>query len=100
MAADLVQLTPPKELTERERDTVFQHFFRRLAAHRNTIELYAAAEFNLSTLQEVIKSRQRDEFNREINSWAQALLENAWIVCGAPGGGEFSSISILNSQCD
>lgn len=91
--AALTKLTPPKDLTEKDRDTVFQHFFCRLASHRNSAELYANAEYGLSHLEEAKKLKLRDVFVSEINSWAKTLLEKAWIVCQEPGGA-YTRISI------
>ncbi|KAK0503424.1 DUF726-domain-containing protein [Armillaria luteobubalina] len=86
MSSDLAQLTPPKQLTQQERNTVFQHIFRRLADYRNTAELYALAEYSLSPLPEKAKSDRRNTFNKTLNTWAQQLLEHAWIACGEPDG--------------
>ncbi|KAG7447934.1 DUF726-domain-containing protein [Guyanagaster necrorhizus] len=86
MSGNLAQLTPPKQLTQQERQTVFQHIFRRLAAYRNTAELYALTEYSLSSLPESTKSDRRNSFNKGLNAWAQQLLEHAWVVCGEPEG--------------
>ncbi|KAJ7109499.1 DUF726-domain-containing protein [Mycena epipterygia] len=84
--ADLTQLVPPKDLSESDRDTVFNHFFCRLASFRNTSGLYSNLEHNLSSLKPQLKDSQRDAFDQEIQRWAQKLLEQTWIVCGEPGG--------------
>ncbi|KAK0239980.1 DUF726-domain-containing protein [Armillaria nabsnona] len=86
MSSDLAQLTPPKQLTQQERETVFQHIFRRLAAYRNSAELYSLAEYSLSPLPEKVKSDRRNAFNKGLNTWAQQLLEHAWVACGEPDG--------------
>ncbi|KII88350.1 hypothetical protein PLICRDRAFT_41518 [Plicaturopsis crispa FD-325 SS-3] len=86
--ADLANIAPPKELSEADRLTVFEHFSRHLAVHRNTAELYAAVECSVSSLSDEKKTRTRDAFSREMNKWAQALFRNAWIACQEPGGGE------------
>ncbi|KAJ6623528.1 DUF726-domain-containing protein [Mycena sp. CBHHK59/15] len=84
--ADLTQLSPPKNLTDTERETIFNHFFCRLASFRNTAELYSNAEHSYSTLRPQTRLSYRDQFNQEIQVWAQRLLEQAWIVCGEPSG--------------
>lgn len=72
-------------LSEGERKTVFQYFFRRLAAYRNTIELYALTENAL--LQPSGSFDDSLEFSQVLNAWGQSILENAWVACQAPGGG-------------
>ncbi|KAK0463993.1 DUF726-domain-containing protein [Desarmillaria tabescens] len=71
MSSNLVQLTPPKQLTQQERETVFQHIFR---------------QYSLSSLPEKAKSDRRNAFNKGLNAWAQQLLEHTWVVCGEPDG--------------
>lgn len=93
MSSDLAQLTPPKQLAQQERDTVFQHIFRRLAAYRNAAELYSLAEYSLSPLPEKVKSDRRDAFNKGLNTWAQQLLEHAWVACGEPDGGKIDNVT-------
>ncbi len=85
--ADLSKLSPPKHLTEDDRETIFQHFFCKLAVHRNTAELYALTEYGLSSYPEPQRARRKDSLTREVNRWAQSLLEKAWAVCEEPGGG-------------
>ncbi|KAJ7097860.1 DUF726-domain-containing protein [Mycena belliarum] len=80
--ADLTQLVPPKDLSEEIRETVFQHFLCRLASFRNTTLLYSSLEHESSSC----SPQRQDEFDQEINTWAQKLLEQTWIVCGEPGG--------------
>ncbi|KAK7467244.1 hypothetical protein VKT23_004301 [Stygiomarasmius scandens] len=79
----LTEVTPP-QLTESDRRNVFEQLFRRLAAHRNTAELYALTEYNLSTLVEPKKDKRKGDFVRDLNNWAQELLNTAWTVCGDP----------------
>ncbi|KAJ7774967.1 DUF726-domain-containing protein [Mycena metata] len=81
--ADLTQLVPPKDLSETDKETVFSYFFCRLASFRNTAELYSSLEHDLSSQ----KTARKEQFDREIQDWAQKLLEQTWIVCGEPGGG-------------
>ncbi|KAG7092542.1 hypothetical protein E1B28_008892 [Marasmius oreades] len=81
------QLTPPRELTRAERQSIFQHVYRRLAANRNKATLYAEAEFQSSSLPQVTKQQIKDEFNDEVAKWARDLLEKAWIACGEPEEG-------------
>ncbi|KAJ7125481.1 DUF726 domain-containing protein [Mycena crocata] len=84
--ADLTQLVPPKDLSEKDRETVFNHFFCRLASFRNTACLYSKSEESSSSQKPQVTFARRDEFDREIQLWAQKLLEQTWIVCGEPGG--------------
>ncbi|ESK94526.1 duf726 domain-containing protein [Moniliophthora roreri MCA 2997] len=84
MPVELTQLTPPKELTPADKNTIFQHFNRRLAAYRNNAELYADAECHLSPLPEEKKGQIKDEYTKGLNDWANGLLEQAWIACGEP----------------
>lgn len=92
---DLLNITPPKELTEDERDTVFQHLFRRLAHHRNTFEIYALAECGYA--EDSGQGTQKDVV-KELDHWSQELLKNAWTACQAPGGGEVRPLcSMMNS---
>lgn len=81
---DLLNITPPKELTDEQRDTVFQHLFRRLAHHRNTFEIYALAE---SGYAELNGSDKQKAVVKDLDHWSQGLLKNAWTACQAPEGG-------------
>ncbi|KAJ7219395.1 DUF726-domain-containing protein [Mycena pura] len=83
---DLAQLVPPSNLSQLDRETVFDHFFCRLASYRNTLLLYSNLEHSLSPLNPQLKDSKRDEFDAEIQVWAQKLLEHTWIICGEPGG--------------
>ncbi|THU87250.1 DUF726-domain-containing protein [Dendrothele bispora CBS 962.96] len=78
----LAEVTPPAQLTKSDTRNVFEQLFRRLAAHRNTAELYALTEYNLSSLPEPKKAKRKEEFVRDLNKWAQDLLKTAWMVCG------------------
>ncbi|KAF9053822.1 DUF726-domain-containing protein [Hymenopellis radicata] len=80
----LAQITPPKELTQTQRDTVFQHFFCRLASFRNTAILLSDIEFNLSSSPEQQKTKTKEQFGEALNRWAQQLLQHAWLVCNQP----------------
>jgi hypothetical protein len=86
--SDLTNLTPPRDLSKDSLRAIFTHLFRRLAVHRNNAELYALAEYNLSSLNEGRKTQRRDAFNDEIQRWAQDLLQIIWAVCDEPEGGE------------
>lgn len=86
-AGNLAKLTPAKDLTDEEKSTVFEHLYRRLAVFRNTAELYALTESSLSSLPEAQKTRRLEDFNRDLNRWAQTFLDHAFIVCEQPGGG-------------
>jgi hypothetical protein len=85
--ADLTQLVPPKDLSENDRATVFDHVFCRLASFRNTAELYSNLEHKSSSLGPRLKSARQEQFDQEIQTWAQKLLEHTWVACGEPGGG-------------
>ena len=77
----------PENLSESDCQTIFGHLFRRLAAYRQSRELYALAEYGRSTGPESKRLALQNAFLREIDLWAQALLENAWFACQEPGGG-------------
>ena len=84
---DLTQVTPPKELDSREQDIIFQHIFRRLAAHRNTRVLYAEAEASLSKNGEGLETQiSSKEYEKEIDQWANSFLKNVWAACDGQGG--------------
>lgn len=80
--ANILKITPPRELTDVERLTIFEYFFRRLADHRNLALIYADSDRRQSNLAQ--RDQRRDEFAREINNWAIALLRNAWAACDKP----------------
>ncbi|KAJ7343360.1 DUF726-domain-containing protein [Mycena albidolilacea] len=86
--ADLTQLVPPKDLPDAVKETVFNHFAARLAAFRNTAQLYSSLEQDLSSLRPLTKKARKERFDKEIQQWAQKLLEQTWLVCGEPGGGK------------
>jgi hypothetical protein len=88
--ADLTQLVPPKDLPDAVKETVFNHFAARLAAFRNTAQLYSSLEQDLSSLRPLTKKARKVKFDQEIQQWAQKLLEQTWLVCGEPGGGKFN----------
>ncbi|KAJ6547689.1 DUF726-domain-containing protein [Mycena capillaripes] len=84
--ADLTQLVPPKDLSDTDKQTVFRHFFCRLASFRNAAGLYSSLEHDLSSLKPEAKTARKEKFDQEVQLWAQKLLEQTWIVCGEPGG--------------
>ena len=85
--ADITKITPlRRDLTDVERLTVFEYFYRRLADHRNLATIYADFDHKHSNSSQ--KDKHRDEFTREINIWANALLKHAWAACDEPGAGE------------
>lgn len=94
--SDLSQVTPPKELTEADRLVIFEHVFRRLAAHRNTAQFYAGAEYGLSAKPQAEKARMKEHFLVELNGWAQELVKHVWIACQEPGGGKLFHPSNLD----
>ncbi|THH12520.1 hypothetical protein EW146_g7614, partial [Bondarzewia mesenterica] len=98
--AHLVDFVPPNELTETDRQIIFERFFRNLAACRNRTELYALAERNFVFGPQIDPDLFEIEgaFVDEINSWAQGLLESAWIACQEPGGGRCPNIDPLSDS--
>ncbi|KAA1469503.1 DUF726-domain-containing protein [Dentipellis sp. KUC8613] len=96
--ADLTKLTPPKDLSEPERQSIFDHVFRRLAGHYHAAELYALAEYSLSPLPEPAKAKIRDAYLEEIRVWGQALLDVTWIACQEPGGGKCPELDPLSDS--
>ncbi|KAF9246296.1 DUF726-domain-containing protein [Melanogaster broomeanus] len=82
---DFAKVTPPRDLTEAERETVFLHFFRRLASHRNLAALYVETEDAILRASGDDTGSFKDDFNAALNQWAQDLLHNAWLVCQEPG---------------
>ncbi|KAJ7685314.1 DUF726-domain-containing protein [Mycena polygramma] len=95
VGVDLTQLIPPKDLDQQVKDTVFAHFFCRLASFRNTAELYSSLEHNLSPLKSPAKTSRKEKFDYEVQLWAQKLLEQTWIVCGEPGGDKCPELDSL-----
>jgi hypothetical protein len=76
------------DLSEREREIIFQYLFRRLAAYRNTTELYALTEAALLRSSDNGSSDSKTfEFSQALNAWGQSILENTWVTCQEPGGG-------------
>ncbi|KIY72049.1 DUF726-domain-containing protein [Cylindrobasidium torrendii FP15055 ss-10] len=82
--AGILQITPPKELNQDDRDNVFEHIYRRLAAHRNTALLLADVESTLSSHPDSVKQKRRDEVEHALNNWAQSLLQQAYTACAQP----------------
>ncbi|EIN07221.1 DUF726-domain-containing protein [Punctularia strigosozonata HHB-11173 SS5] len=96
--SDLTKVTPPQQLAEEERRVVFQHFHRRLAGYRNTVESYALAEQGISPLSSSKHDRQKEAFVKEIFLWSQKLLEHAWIACLEPEGGRCPMLDPLSDS--
>jgi hypothetical protein len=88
MASDLEKITPPRDLTAQEKDVVFQYFYRRLASFRNTCDIYARRECDLSELAAETSEKRRDDIIGELNKWAKDLLQKAYIICEQPGDDE------------
>ena len=84
----LAQITPPKELLQHDSDIIFEHFFRRLAAYRNTAVLFSELEANFSSASEKDTAKTKERSIEALNSWAQKLLEHAYLVCGQPEKGK------------
>ncbi|TFK55096.1 DUF726-domain-containing protein, partial [Heliocybe sulcata] len=91
--SDLTKVTPPKELSEEDRAVIFRHVFRRLADHRNTLKLYAIAEYGLSSEPDEYREKTRDAYVHEVNTWAQQLAQHTWTACQEPGGGSCPQLS-------
>lgn len=85
--ADLTKLTPPDGLDDDGRQALFQHIFRRLAARRNTSELWRTAELANRAASDSQEAASGDEFMRAIMNWAQELLRDAWVACAVTGDG-------------
>ncbi|KAG0699681.1 DUF726-domain-containing protein [Suillus ampliporus] len=83
------------DLSELERETVFLYFFRRLAAYRNTIELYALTEAALLQPGGCFNDSRTLEFSQGLNTWGQSILNHAWVACQEPGGGECPTLDPL-----
>jgi len=50
-------------------------------------------------LAESKKDKRKEDFVRDLNNWAQELLNTAWTVCGDPKGGEMHIyLRILTNQ--
>ncbi|KAL4251752.1 TMCO4 family protein [Abortiporus biennis] len=88
---DLTKLVPSTKLDEASRLTIFQHFSRKLASHRNTAILYSELEQFASS--ENLESHHA--FVVEINKWAEELHRNAWDACQEPGGGSYPGFNSL-----
>jgi hypothetical protein len=97
---DLTQVTPPTDLPEAERLAIVQHVFRRLASHRNKAEMYAAAEYALSSRNEQEKIFIRNTYVLEISRWAQELVNHTWTACQEPGGGKQHSCQSIYYSFD
>lgn len=80
--SDLTKVAPPKELTDEQCAAILKRLSRNLARFRNTAELHAATEADLSK-----NKKYQDVFVEAINSWAQDTLKNVWLACREPGGG-------------
>ncbi|KAF9052929.1 DUF726-domain-containing protein [Panaeolus papilionaceus] len=79
---DLEIITPPQTLSEQQKELVFLHLFRRLAAYRNTAGLYATLETSLSSNNgDDVELKRQTAFDDALNKWAQSLTEKAWLVC-------------------
>ena len=76
----LDKITPPRDLDDDEKNSFFQHFFRRLAAYRNQAVLYSVLEVSMEATDPDELAAKHSEFEGLINNWAQGLLENAWRV--------------------
>ncbi|KAF5389899.1 hypothetical protein D9757_003718 [Collybiopsis confluens] len=93
MTVSLEKIAPPTDLTDADQTTLFQYIIRRLAAYRNSAQLHALAEYSQSSLSVEKRERRKAEFDKDINEWAQGLVEKAYMVCGQPEGGQLPSIS-------
>lgn len=84
---DLAKVTPPKDLSDAERETVFLHLFHRLASYRNTAAVYAELEAVVLGSTSDAESLKAD-FIEALNRWGEELVRIVWLACQEPGGGE------------
>lgn len=84
--SDLTKVTPPTDLPASARFAFFEHFFRRLASHRNRVGLYVQTECALSTKPELDRTGLAEAAILEIDRWAQELVRHVWAACQEPGG--------------
>ncbi|CDO68313.1 hypothetical protein BN946_scf184799.g40 [Trametes cinnabarina] len=84
--SDLTKVAPPKELSDADCQVVFQRLSRRLASFRNTADLYATMEANLTNTE--ASGRTKDAFVEALNNWTQETLNHIWYACREPGGGD------------
>ena len=84
---NLIKIIPPAALDEKQRLSMFNHIFRKVAAHRDKSELYAELGCDPSAVTGE-EFHSTTAYKQEINLWASALLENAWAACQEPGGGQ------------
>lgn len=63
-----------------DKQIVFQHLFRHLAAYCNTTRLYASG------------GSSEVELSKQIDHWANELLKNAWAACDESNKSEFSPL--------
>ncbi|KAI0748091.1 DUF726-domain-containing protein [Daedaleopsis nitida] len=92
--SDLTKVAPPKELTDEQCAAILRRLSRNLAGLRNTAELYATTEADLSKNK---KSTQiKDAFVEAMDSWAQDTLKNIWLACREPGGGNPPRLEALS----
>ncbi|KLO18362.1 DUF726-domain-containing protein [Schizopora paradoxa] len=83
---ELDKLTPPKDITPEERNAAFEFIRRKIASHRHTAARYVEEERRVASEGDDEHSKGYDEqFVKELNKWANALLQNAWVACGEPG---------------
>ncbi|KAI0064563.1 DUF726-domain-containing protein [Artomyces pyxidatus] len=98
---DLTKIIPPASLSDADRLTIFNHVFRRLAATRNTAELYAMAEGDVSGRSSPPESNSSGTmalFVLEVDLWVQSILSAAWIACREPGGGDCPTLDPLSDS--
>lgn len=81
----LASVTPAKELNKEQLGNIFWHIFSRLARYRNLCQLHAMSEYQASPLQTTNKARKQ-EFDKEIDGWAQMMVDRSWTACKSPGG--------------
>ncbi|KAF4578846.1 hypothetical protein EYR40_000995 [Pleurotus pulmonarius] len=80
----LASVTPAKELNKQHLETIFWHLFSRLARYRNLCQLHAMSEYQASLPQTTNEARKQ-EFDKEIDEWAQMMVDRAWTACKNPG---------------
>jgi hypothetical protein len=84
-------------LTREEQVATFEHIFRRLAQHRNTVELWVNAEHDANESPLSHRQSKTEELMKEIDSWANALAQNAWLECNLKESGKGELFEMLTT---
>ncbi|KAG9226132.1 hypothetical protein CCMSSC00406_0005043 [Pleurotus cornucopiae] len=81
----LSNVTPAKELSKEQLETIFWHLFSRLARYRNLCQLHAMSEYQTSSAPQNTKEDMKNGFDKEIDEWAQMIVDRTWTACKSPG---------------